>query len=208
MDPHHPVLDRSGERVRPVTENPHRDQTTVRNNARVFDTLTIRTAAPEDGHCVIDLVREAFSAGGRDPQEEVDIVLSTWALGAIPAGFELVAVTDDVIGGHVLAARGRLGHRDVVAVAPLAVLPHHHGHGVGSALMIELLDRAEAADLPLLVLLGHPAYYGRFGFEPSGPLGITYRGEVNPHFLARRLPWYDPSYRGDFVYCWETDSQT
>ena len=42
---------------------------------------------------------------------------------------------------------------------------------------------------PLLVLLGDPAYYGRFGFEPAGPLGLSYLpvGADNPHFQARRL---------------------
>ena len=126
----------------------------------------------------------------------------------MPAGFELVALDDGVVVGHVLAARGRLGRREVVAVAPLAVLPPHQGGGVGRALMTELLRRAEAASLPLVVLLGDAAYYGRFGFEPSGPLGITYRREVNPHFLVRRLSAYDPSYQGDFVYCWEPDGET
>ena len=68
-----------------------------------------------------------------------------------------------------------------------------------------LLDRAEASGYSLVVLLGDPAYYGRFGFEPSGPLGITYLpvGEGNPHFQVCRLTTYDPSYHGTFTYCWE-----
>jgi putative acetyltransferase len=173
----------------------------------VFDNLTIRTAVPEDGDAIVTLVREAFSADGRDPQEEVDIVLATWRLGTVPAGMELVALDDGVVVGHVLAARGRLGRQEVVAVAPLAVLPPHQGGGVGRALMTELLYRAEAASLPLLVLLGDGAYYRRFGFEPSGPLAITYRREDNPHFLVRRLSTYAPSYQGDFVYCWEPDGE-
>jgi putative acetyltransferase len=69
--------------------------------------------------------------------------------------------------------------------------------------MTELLDRAQSVELPLVVLLGDPAYYGRFGFEPSGPLAISYGGPDNPHFLVRRFPPYDPSYRGAFAYCWE-----
>jgi putative acetyltransferase len=174
----------------------------------VVDDLTLRTAVPEDGDAIVTLVREAFSSDGRDPQEEVDIVLATWKRGKVPAGFELVALDDGVVVGHLLAARGRLGQQEVVAVAPLAVLPPHQGGGVGRALMTELLHRAEAASLPLLVLLGDAAYYGRFGFELSGPLAITYRGEVNPHFLARRLSTYDPSYQGDFVYCWEAAGES
>ena len=57
-------------------------------------------------------------------------------------------------------------------MAPLAVIPHRQSEGIGSGLMNELLRQAEGIGEPLLVLLGLPAYYGRFGFEAAGPLGI------------------------------------
>jgi putative acetyltransferase len=44
--------------------------------------------------------------------------------------------------------------------------------GAGSALIREALHRAAATDFPLVVLLGHPAYYPRFGFEPAAELGL------------------------------------
>ncbi len=157
-----------------------------------------------DSDAIVALVREAFSSDDHDGGDEVDIVVATWERAATPAGFELVAVGDGAVIGHVLAARGDLGGREVVAVAPLAVRPSHQGQGIGGALMTELLARAEAAGLPLIVLLGDPGYYGRFGFEPSGPLGISYRIDGDPHFMVRRLAGYDPSYRGRFVYCWES----
>jgi putative acetyltransferase len=165
--------------------------------------LTIRTATPDDRDAILELVRDAFSSDDRDGLEEVDIVVSTWKSGASPPDFELVAMADTSIVGHVLAARGHLAGREVMAIAPLAVSPPHQGTGVGIALMTEFLRRAEEAELPLIVLLGHPGYYGRFGFEPSGPLDISYRLEDNPNFLVRRFTTYDPSYRGDFTYCWE-----
>jgi putative acetyltransferase len=168
--------------------------------------VTIRTAVAVDREVIRRLVGEAFSSEDRDGLEEVGIVDSTWELDATYGDLELVAIEDGSIVGHVMAATGELGGREVVAVAPLAVSPARQGQGIGHALMTELLRRAEAAELPLIVLLGFPDYYGRFGFEPSGPLGISYRVERNPHFLVRRLARYDPSYRGDFVYCWEVRS--
>jgi putative acetyltransferase len=151
------------------------------------------------------VVGDAFSHDGRDGHEEVDIVVDTWSLGAGSEGLELVADADGAVVGHVLAALGDLDGRDVVAVAPLAVAPSHQGAGIGTALMTELLGRLERAGFPLVVLLGSPAYYRRFGFEPSGPLGIVYRpvGPGHPHFQVRRLSQYDPDYRGEFTYCWE-----
>lgn len=170
----------------------------------------IRSATPRDRDAILALVRQAFSRGERDGQEEVDIVVNTWKLEAAVEGLELVAVEGGSVVGHVLTARGDLGGREAIAVAPLAVLPSHQGRGVGSALMNELLDRAERARHPLVALLGNPAYYGRFGFEPSGPLNIWYLpvGKGDPHFQIRRLSAFDPSYNGQFTYCWEAEGGT
>lgn len=170
-------------------------------------TITIRRSGAGDRDRVLMLVRDAFSDSTRDGSEEVEIVAETWARGAAPDGFDLVAVEDDTVVGHVLGAWGELDGDAVVGIAPLAVAPTHQGRGVGSALMRELLARAESSGLPMVVLLGDPGYYGRFGFEPSGPLGVTYGpvGPDNPHFMVRRLSAYDPSRRGDFTYCWELD---
>jgi putative acetyltransferase len=168
--------------------------------------VTIRSAMPGDRVAILQVVREAFSKADRDASEELDIVRSTWRLEATRHDLELVAVEVSQIVGHVMAARGDLGGREVVSVAPLAVSPARHNVGIGTALMTELLRRVEMVGLPLIVLLGLPAYYGRFGFEPSGPLGISYQpvGEGNPHFQVRRFASYEPSYRGAFTYCWET----
>ena len=66
---------------------------------------------------------------------------------------------------------------------------------------------AEATDRrwPLLVLLGDPSFYGRFGFEPAAPFGLSYApvGPDSPHFQTRKLPGYDDASGGEFSYCWE-----
>ncbi len=69
-----------------------------------------------------------------------------------------------------------------LALAPLAVLPERQGQGVGRALMEEGLRRVSA---PVLVL-GDPAYYGRFGFEPAAPRGITNPWRIDgPEWMVR-----------------------
>ena len=92
--------------------------------------------------------------------------------------------------------------------APSAVAPHRQGDGIGSGLMNELLRQAERIGEPLLVLLGLPAYYGRFGFESAGTLGIDCPsvGLGNPHFLIHKLTRYSSDHRGEFRYCWEFTS--
>jgi predicted N-acetyltransferase YhbS len=135
----------------------------------------------------------------------VDIVRATWSLGAAPAGLDIVAVAGDEIVGHTIAARGRLGEHEALGLAPLAVAPHRQRQGIGSALVVELLRRAEAAAWPMVFVLGDPKFYGRFGFEPAGRWGIDYAGigPDDPHFQVRLLKELDSSWRGTFRYCWE-----
>ena len=165
--------------------------------------LSVRAAAEEDREAILAVVRDAFATGGNDGQEEVDIVEATWALNA--GWLELVALDGGDVIGHALAAYGALDGRAAVGVAPVSVVTSRQGEGIGSALMAELVRRAEQAELPLLIVLGEPEYYSRFGFEPAGPLGISYPpvGQDSPYFQVRRLPTYEPGYRGVFAYCWE-----
>jgi putative acetyltransferase len=168
-------------------------------------TWSVRTSDLRDRDLIIDVVESAFANGGRDGGEEVAIVRDTWAINAAAEGLDLVAVDGGQVLGHVLGATGRLGGRPVIGIAPLSVAPTCQRQGVGTALMTELLDRAERAEEPMVVLLGDPEYYRRFGFENSAPLGISYPpvGAGNPHFMVRRFTRFDPTYRGEYAYCWQ-----
>ncbi len=178
-------------------------------------TPSIRPARSSDHPAILAVVGAAFSPGGRDPAEEIAIVRRTWgwarawALAAERADalIELVAEEAGAVVGHVQAALGTLEGRrvPVAGVAPVSVVPRHQRLGVGSALLSALVEEAEARAWAVLVVLGDPGYYGRFGFEPAAPLGITYApvSPDDPHFQARRLAGYDPSLRGAFVYAWE-----
>jgi putative acetyltransferase len=148
--------------------------------------MEVRHEAPEDREAVARVVEAAF--GRRD---EADLVE---ALRADPS-WELSLVADEggEVVGHVLFTRASNGFH---ALAPLAVLPERQGAGVGRALVEEGLRRIEG---PVLVL-GDPAYYARFGFEPAAPRGITnpwaidgpewmVRGEAEPAVVSYPAPF-------------------
>jgi putative acetyltransferase len=160
--------------------------------------VKVRTPSTPDHEHILSVVRQAFRGG----EDEARIVNDIRRLGAAIMGLELVAVVDNAIVGHVLTSRADLDGRSVAAVAPVAVHPGWQGCGIGSALMTELVGRADRQGWPLLGLLGDPDYYGRFGFEPAKPLGILYN-PVDGAFQVRRLTKYDPSWRGTFTYAWE-----
>jgi putative acetyltransferase len=165
----------------------------------------IRPIRAEDHDVVLEVVLRAFQSGGTEGSEEVDIVRRTWELEAAVEDLDLVAEVDGQVVGHALGARVDLAGRVAVGIAPLSVHPDHQGQGVGSALMSQLLRTADDQGWPLVVLLGSPRYYGRFGFEPAGHFGVVYPpvGAGDEHFQIWRGRTFDPSWRGDVKYCWE-----
>ncbi|HSK27403.1 MAG TPA: N-acetyltransferase [Jiangellales bacterium] len=137
---------------------------------------TERGDDPEERAAVREIIRLAF---GRD--DEADLVDALRADASWLPHLTLVAEVSGTAGrphsqgrivGHVAATRLEVGGRPAVALAPLAVHPGHQGTGVGTRLVHEQARRARAAGESLVVVLGDPAYYRRFGFVPSAPLGL------------------------------------
>jgi putative acetyltransferase len=168
----------------------------------------VRVAArPEDEEGIVAVVAAAFSDTTRGATEELTIVRDTWAAEEASQLIELVADGGRTVLGHALAGAGRIDGTptSVAGVAPVCVAPAHQHRGIGSALVRSMILAANARGWPLLVLLGDPAFYSRFGFEPAGALGLTYApaGARSPHFQALRLDQYVAPQPGTFTYCWE-----
>ena len=119
---------------------------------------------------------------------------------AVPA-LSLVAEHDGEVIGHVVCSRARIGTRPSLGLGPIGVRPDRQRAGIGSALMHAVIGAADALDEPTIVLLGHPAYYPRFGFEPAVDHGIAPPQDWSrEHFLVRRLSTWSPEDRGTFHY--------
>lgn len=60
----------------------------------------------------------------------------------------------------------------VIALGPMAVLPSSQCKGMGSLLVQAGLDECRRLGYEVILLVGHPDYYPRFGFVPASPQGL------------------------------------
>ena len=106
------------------------------------------------------------------------------------ARLSLVAEEEGRTVGHIMFSEAVIrtdgGEVGALALGPVGVIPERQGRGVGSALIREGLDRCVQEGHRIVVLLGHPGYYPRFGFsaERAGNLSSPYSGDA---FMALEL---------------------
>ena len=164
--------------------------------------MRLRQETPGDIEPIRAVHASAFASLTTDGTPvEVGLVEALRATDSWIPELSIVALDDDAVVGHVVCTRAWVAGRDALGLGPLGVLRELHGQGVGSALMHAVLGAADAMHEPVVVLLGHPGYYPRFGFQLAETVGITPpEAEWAPHFQARTLAHYDPTVRGQFVY--------
>ena len=83
--------------------------------------------------------------------------------------------------GHILFSPVTLSGQPrspaIAGLGPMAVLPEWQRRGIGSLLVTTGLAYCASADYVAVVVLGHPAYYPRFGFVPAS--GFKIKSEFN-----------------------------
>ena len=130
--------------------------------------LTIRPEAPGDAVATHHVNTRAF---GR--LQEADLVDALRQNGGLTIW--LVAVQDGHIVGHIafspVTITSDTATLDAIGLAPMAVLPEYQRRGIGSQLVEAGLNACHNTPYGVVVVLGHPHYYPRFGFSPAKPHG-------------------------------------
>lgn len=175
-------------------------------------TEVVRQETPEDAAAIAEVVSAAFAEPGVSGvvARPVEVALVDAIRGSdrfVPE-LSLVAEVDGRVAAYALFSLvDLLATPDadravpVLALAPVAVLPDHQNRGLGSAVVRAGLEAAEGRPEPLVVVLGEPAYYGRFGFEPAAGLGVHPPAEYPPaYFMVKRLPSWAPGVAGTVRY--------
>jgi len=140
----------------------------------------IRNEESNDIEQVREVVRAAFPT-------EVESKLVDTLRKSGKAVISLVAAHDDRVLGHVLfspVSTTPPGKAIGIGLAPVAVWPDVQSRGIGSALIREGLRLGKELAYDYCVVLGEPKYYGRFGFERAGQLGLQNEYGVDAEFMV------------------------
>ena len=166
--------------------------------------ITVRDERPEDEGAVRSVNAAAF---GRP----IEGAIVDRLRGETRPYIGLVAVDDGDVVGHIAFSAATLhcynAPYPIVALGPMAVLPGRQRAGIGSALVRAGLTTCRAQGHDIVVVLGHPTFYPRFGFVPSRPLGVMTEydvpdeafmiAELSPEALRGRrgVVYYAPAFR-------------
>lgn len=123
----------------------------------------------------------AFGGGG-----EADLVRSLLHVGRSV----VVLVAEDPGSGEILgmaALSPAAAPASVACLGPVAVRSDARSRGIGSRLVRAALTWAAGQGFSASAVLGDPAWYARFGFEPASPRGYTCRWTADDAFMVRAL---------------------
>ena len=143
----------------------------------------IRAATPSDFPAIRAVISHAFGQS-----EEANLVEQLRADG--DALVDLVEASDIALQGHIFYSPLKIEGPDYVvnaaALAPVSVLKAFQKTGIGSALIRAGNARCAELGLEAIVVLGHEAYYPKFGFSAAlaESLEAPFSG---PHFMALEL---------------------
>ncbi len=156
--------------------------------------MIIRPEQAHDIDAIRTLTETAFKTPPHADGTEHIIIDRLRAAGALT--LSLVAGADGVVVGHVAFSPVTVsdGSTDWYGLGPISVDPTRQREGIGSKLVREGLAQLQALGASGCVLLGNPAYYGRFGFAVDPKLTLD---GVPPEYFMRVA--FSPVYGGGTV---------
>ncbi len=133
--------------------------------------IVIRSERKEDLEAIHEVNRLAFGQ-----EEEALLIRRIRDSSHFIPELSLVASQEGRIVGHILFSgiviESPYGNEQALSLAPMAVHPDFQNQGIGSKLVIEGLRKCRELGSKVVVVIGHPGYYPRFGFVPAKRKGL------------------------------------
>jgi putative acetyltransferase len=146
--------------------------------------MIIRPETPADASGIHSLIRKAFLDAEHASGTEAEIVDRLRADKALTVS--LVAVDGGELVGQVAFSPVTIGGRTGwYGLGPVAVRSESRRQGIAEKLIVEGLSALKMQGAGGCVVLGDPAYYGRFGF--SCDTAVTLAGIPPEYFQLLRL---------------------
>ncbi len=148
--------------------------------------VLIRPEIPDDYRSIAEINVAAFGS-----PVEATLVEQLRAQGLVIAS--LVAVDDlGQIVGHILFSPVTIvtsggSKMQVASLAPMCVLPPYQRKGIGSILVEQGIEACRRANYRAIVLVGHHAYYPRFGFSHAFVAGLENPFAADEAFMGLEL---------------------
>lgn len=156
--------------------------------------LTIREEQVEDYITIEQIIKCAFANMPFSDKKEHELVSRLRESTEYVPELSLVAIDNDSnqIVGHILLSTCQIVNPNqsvqTLALAPVSVHPEFQNKGVGSILIKESLQKAKLLDYDSVIVLGHPNYYPKFGFQKASLWNIKGPFEVPDElFMALEL---------------------
>lgn len=158
--------------------------------------MLIRFERADDAIAIRTVTRAAFDGVPHSSQTEAAIVDALRAAGALT--LSLVAEEGGDIVGHAAFSPITIdgAFQRWYGLGPVSVRPDRHKRGIGRALIDKGLAELRRLKAQGCVVLGDPAYYGRFGFRNDPGLRLP---DVPPVYF-QCLSFGGETPRGDVAY--------
>jgi putative acetyltransferase len=147
--------------------------------------IAIRLERPEDSAAVLAINDDAFA--GTEESRLVEAIKQSGR-----RVISLIACSDNTPVGHIFFSPIWIQSEGptiaTLALAPMAVLPAFQRRGIGTLLVEAGLKECARQGCQVVVVVGHPTFYSRFGFGPANGMGLrSIYSSVGDAFMALEL---------------------
>lgn len=134
--------------------------------------IQIRQERQEDYQQIRELVSEVFALAEHSDGDEYNLIERLRLSPEHIPELSLVAVSGDIVLGHIMFSKISIDQSEAIALAPLAVRLDRQISGIGELLVTTGHELARKMGYSCSVVLGDPSYYSKFGYEKASAYGV------------------------------------